>query len=105
MGLCAGFRNMERVKMRTKIMSISALRRQTNAVIRSIQEGQAVVYITQYGRPAAVMPDYEQYEALLAQTRRQAQWSPDYIAQTYGALADDPLVRADQGEYEAREPV
>ena len=53
-------------KMTTKIMPVSDLRRQAGRVIRTVQE-EDVVYITQHGRPAAVLVDYEQYEALLAQ--------------------------------------
>jgi prevent-host-death family protein len=48
-------------------MPISDLRRQTSQVIRSVQNEGDVVYITQHGRPAAVLVDYERYEALLAQ--------------------------------------
>lgn len=51
--------------MTTKIMPISDLRRQTSQIIRAIQEDGDVVYITQHGRPAAVLVDYEQYESLL----------------------------------------
>lgn len=92
--------------MSTKIMPISDLRRQTSAVIRNIQEEGDVVYITQHGRPTAVMLDYEQYEALVAraeQPRWQRGWPPGYFEQTYGALADDPLTREEQGTYEERE--
>jgi len=89
--------------MSTKIMPVTDLRRQTSAVIRSIQEEGDVVYITQHGRPAAVMLDYEQYEALLAQVKGSSGWPPSYFVQTYGALADDPLTRAEQGAFEARE--
>lgn len=32
-------------------------------------------------------------------------WPPGYFEQTFGALADDPLLRAPQGEYEQREPM
>ncbi len=53
--------------MTTKILPISDLRRQISQVIREIQEDGDVVYITQHGRPAVVLVDYEQYEALLAQ--------------------------------------
>ena len=53
--------------MATKIMPISDLRRQTSQVLRAIQEEGDVVYITQHGRPAAVLVDYEQYEALMDQ--------------------------------------
>jgi prevent-host-death family protein len=52
--------------MATKIMPISDLRRQASKVIRAIQEEGDVVYITQHGRPAVVLVDYEQYEALMA---------------------------------------
>ena len=88
--------------MSTKIMPVTDLRRQTSAVIRSIQEEGDVVYITQHGRPAAVMLDYEQYEALLARVQ-QPGWPPSYFVQTYGALADAPLTRAEQGAFETRE--
>jgi prevent-host-death family protein len=54
-------------KMTTKIMPISDLRRQAGQLIKMVREGGDVVYITQHGRPAAVLVDYEQYEALLAQ--------------------------------------
>lgn len=53
--------------MMTKIMPISDLRRQASHVVRLVQDGGSVVYITQHGRPAAVLVDYEQYEAMLAQ--------------------------------------
>jgi prevent-host-death family protein len=48
-------------------MPISDLRRQTSQILRVLKEEGDVVYITQHGRPAAVLVDYEQYEALLAQ--------------------------------------
>lgn len=53
--------------MTTKIMPISDLRRQTSQVIRTVQEDGEAVYITQHGRPAAVLVDYERYEMMLAQ--------------------------------------
>lgn len=53
--------------MATKIMPVSDLRRQTSSVIRTVREDNDVVYITQHGRPAAVLVDFEQYEAMLAQ--------------------------------------
>ena len=48
-------------------MPISDLRRQTSKIIQSLRDSGDVVYITQHGRPAAVLVDYEAYEALLAQ--------------------------------------
>lgn len=48
-------------------MPISDLRRQTSQIIQTIRDGGDPVYITQHGRPAAVLVDYEAYENLLAQ--------------------------------------
>ena len=53
--------------MSTKIMPISDLRRQTSQIIQTLRDGGDVVYITQHGRPTAVLVDYEAYETLLAQ--------------------------------------
>jgi prevent-host-death family protein len=53
--------------MTTKIIPISDLRRLASQVIRSVQEDGDAVYITQHGRPAAVLVDYERYEEMLAQ--------------------------------------
>ena len=52
--------------MPTKIMPISDLRRQTSQIIQTIREGGDAIYITQHGRPAAVLVEYEAYENLLA---------------------------------------
>jgi prevent-host-death family protein len=90
--------------MGTKIMPVSDLRRQTSAVIQGIQQDRDVVYITQHGRPTAVLIEYEEYEALLAHAQQKG-WPPDYFRQTYGALADDPLTRPEQAEFEVREAV
>lgn len=48
-------------------MPISDLRRQTSKIIQTLRDSGDVVYITQHGRPAAVLVDYEAYETLLAQ--------------------------------------
>ena len=53
--------------MATKIMPISDLRRNAGEVLNADREGGEVVYITQHGRPAAVLVEYERYEAMLAQ--------------------------------------
>jgi prevent-host-death family protein len=53
--------------MATKIIPVSDLRRKTSDVIKSVQGGGQVVYVTQHGRPAVVLVDYEDYEALMAQ--------------------------------------
>ena len=53
--------------MATKIIPVSDLRRKTSAVIEAVRDGSAVVYVTQHGRPVAVLVDYEHYETLMAQ--------------------------------------
>jgi len=50
--------------MSTKILPISDLRRQANEIINSVRETNDAVYITQHGRPVAVLVDYERYEQL-----------------------------------------
>lgn len=52
--------------MSTKILPVTDLRRDTSQIMKSVREGD-VVYITQHGRAAAVLLDYEQYEALMSQ--------------------------------------
>lgn len=59
--------------MATKIMPVSDLRRQTSQVIQSVLHDGDVVYVTQYGRPTVVLVEYEQYEALLAQSEKSPQ--------------------------------
>jgi len=53
--------------MTIKIMPVSDLRRRTSDVIKSTQREGEVVYITQHGRPAVVLVNYEWYETLIAQ--------------------------------------
>ncbi len=53
--------------MSTTIMPVSDLRREAGRVIKRLQESGETVYITQHGRPTAVLVEYEQYESLLAQ--------------------------------------
>jgi prevent-host-death family protein len=53
--------------MATKIIPVSDLRRKTSDVIKAVQSEGQVVYVTQHGRPAVVLVDYEDYEALMAQ--------------------------------------
>ncbi len=47
--------------MLPKIMPVTDLRRNTSDVLSTLRE-DAVVYITQHGRPTAVLLDYERYE-------------------------------------------
>lgn len=53
--------------MATKIIPISDLRRKTSEVIKAVRGGDDVVYVTQHGRPAVVLVDYDRYEALITQ--------------------------------------
>lgn len=53
--------------MAVRIMPVSDLRRKTRDVIEAAQNEDEVVYITQHGRPAIVLMDYERYETLMAQ--------------------------------------
>ena len=52
--------------MATKIIPVSDLRRKTSDIIRYVREDE-VVYVTQHGRPAIVLVDFERYEALMEQ--------------------------------------
>ena len=76
--------------MSTNIVPISDLRRQASEVVKTLREGGGAVYITQHGRPAAVLVDFEQYEALLAEldSLKQSQSQPVYtIAEEKSAFA------------------
>ena len=53
--------------MAVRIMPVSDLRRKTRDVIEAAQSEDHVVYITQHGRPAIVLMDYQRYETLMAQ--------------------------------------
>ncbi len=53
--------------MATKIIPVSDLRRKTSQLLKQVQHEGDVIYVTQYGRPKAVLLDYDYYETLLAQ--------------------------------------
>jgi prevent-host-death family protein len=55
--------------MTTKIMPVSDLRRKVSQTIKEIQQEDEAVYITQHGRPQAVLVSYEHYEHLRKQAR------------------------------------
>ncbi len=74
--------------MSTNIVPISDLRRQASKVINALREGSNVAYITQHGRPTAVLVDYDQYEALIAQLQELRRNQPAYaIAEEKGAFS------------------
>jgi prevent-host-death family protein len=54
------------VDMTTTIVPVSDLRRNTSRLLRQAGEGDEPVYITQHGRPKAVLLSYEAYERLMA---------------------------------------
>jgi prevent-host-death family protein len=55
--------------MTTKIMPVSDLRRKVSQTIKEIQQEDEAVYITQHGRPQAVLVSYNHYEHLREQAR------------------------------------
>ena len=58
--------------MTTKIMPVSDLRRKVSQTIKELQHAprDEAVYITQHGRPQAVLVSYEHYEHLREEARR-----------------------------------
>ncbi len=53
--------------MSIRIMPVSDLRRNVSQTIKELQQQDNAVYITQHGRPQAVLVSYEHYEQLLQQ--------------------------------------
>ncbi len=85
--------------MSTRIMPVSDLRRNVSQTIKDIQQRDNAVYITQHGRPQAVLISYEYYEQLLAQVRERTapavdleaiRNDPDMIALTERIKATPP---------------
>lgn len=50
------------LNMATKILPISDLCRQATGIIKTLREQGDVVYITQHGRPSAVLIDYQAFD-------------------------------------------
>ncbi|HEY83672.1 MAG TPA: type II toxin-antitoxin system Phd/YefM family antitoxin [Chloroflexi bacterium] len=63
--------------MSTRIMPVSDLRRQMSSAIKMLQQQDDAVYITQHGRPQAVLLSYDHYEQLLEQSREQTASAAD----------------------------
>lgn len=78
--------------MSTNIVPISDLRRQASKVVNSLRESDDVAYITQHGRPAAVLVNFDQYEAMVAELEAFRQNQPMYAIagekSTFSALAN-----------------
>ncbi|MBE2222854.1 MAG: type II toxin-antitoxin system Phd/YefM family antitoxin [Anaerolineae bacterium] len=86
--------------MSTNIVPISDLRREASHVVNTLREGSDVFYITQHGRPAAVLVNFEQYEALIAelQTLKQNQSRPTYtVAEEKGSFSALAAMAQDLG--------
>ncbi|MBN1246057.1 MAG: type II toxin-antitoxin system Phd/YefM family antitoxin [Anaerolineae bacterium] len=66
--------------MSTTIVPISDLRREAGRILELLEVETDAVYITHYGRPVAVLIDYQRYENLLAQVRALAQDQQQEIA-------------------------
>ncbi len=56
--------------MGMKIIPVSDLRRSISQIIKGLLQQDDTVYITQHGRPQAVLVSYEHYEQLLEQAKQ-----------------------------------
>ena len=71
--------------MATKIVTVSELKANLAAVVAQLDTETVPVYLTQHGKPRAVLVQYEEYEAMLAKlddledalAMREALSSPD----------------------------
>lgn len=73
--------------MSANIVPISDLRRQASKVVNTLREGSDIFYITQHGRPAAVLIGYEQYEAMEAELKAYKNRPAYTIAEPKGAFS------------------
>jgi prevent-host-death family protein len=67
--------------MAARIIPVSDLRRNVSRTIKALQQQDEAVYITQHGRPRAVLVSYDHYEQLLQQAgdRPAVRVDPDII--------------------------
>lgn len=73
--------------MSVRIVPISDLRRKVRRMLEILQEEGDDIYITHYGRPVAVMVDYERYANLLTHLEELTQHLGEK-ANASGPLAD-----------------
>ena len=74
--------------MSTNIVPISDLRRKASQVVQGVRTHKEAIYITQHGRPAAVLVNYETYEAMLKELHnlREKSEKREAVAHPKGAL-------------------
>jgi prevent-host-death family protein len=53
------------VSMSTRIVTVSELKVKLGALMAELEEQGVPLYVTQYGKPKAVLARYDEYEALL----------------------------------------
>jgi prevent-host-death family protein len=51
--------------MATRIITVSELKTKLGAMMAELEEQGVPLYVTQYGKPKAVLARYDEYEALL----------------------------------------
>jgi prevent-host-death family protein len=51
--------------MPTRIITVSELKAKMNALMAELEEQGVPLYVTQYGKPKAVLARYDEYEALI----------------------------------------
>jgi prevent-host-death family protein len=51
--------------MTTRIITVSELKTKMNALMAELEEQGVPLYVTQYGKPKAVLTRYDEYEALI----------------------------------------
>ncbi len=51
--------------MTTRIVTVSELKIKMNALMNELEEQGIPLYVTQYGKPKAVLARYDEYEALI----------------------------------------
>lgn len=71
--------------MTVTIVPVSDLRRDTARLLRHVEESDEPVYITQHGRPKAILLGYQVYERLMAQLEDLADLA------SIRARADEPV--------------
>lgn len=80
---------MQAIKLRSHVGSDGILQIQLPLELRDVD--LEVMVIVQPIQPSSL------------ETAQERGWLPGFFEQTAGAMADDPLVRGEQGDYEERE--